>query len=163
MSLPSFDPDTDVPPLYDAPKVEPRPAPSPIHQDRGRKNRRNGADTERLATRMLESDGFDVIAQGGVGRRDRIVSFGEIRWSCEIKGTHAKLTPGFARRAMEQCERQMLKGTLLMVLVREIKVGTKSVWTVVTPDGPLPYMVWVIGVKGMPICLGDGDQMRGGG
>lgn len=126
--------------------------PDPEKSRQGRKNRRNGADAERQAMRLWEAAGAIVTSQGGPGRRDFLAEFRGHVYSVEAKRTKPeRATDGFKTKAYEQAVRQAKPGTIPVAMVAEVRHGVKTVWQLVTGDGPLAWAAWLAGDGLLPL------------
>src|SRR3990167_1639561 len=122
--------DTGEPlPLNTAPRRKVRHAPDPVQQRRGANNRKRGHKAEVELARLLTAAGFEVIAQGGSGRRDMIVRHAAGGWCVEVKArTDRWLQPREALTAWKQAAPYGEYGALLFACLRH--QGRRTEWRV---------------------------------
>lgn len=158
---------SNAPRLVDAVKRKAALTPEQVaeYRHRGASGRRLGRISERMVQGILETSGFTVITQSGVGRRDAIVLYGVWGWSVEVKSTRRRYIPSMGRAAMKQAIRQCLPGMLPLVVYRKVyerggPTGTRpSDWLAITAEGELPLVAWMAMVKGgeIPLAKADGS------
>ena len=139
----SYDPDETTPPGYDdrAPFVV--RVVDPVHAKRGRNNRARGQRAELALDRTFTAAGWTVYRQGGVGRRDMVISKGDLRYSVEVKTHQGRLLPSHTRLWWAQAIRQAGRTERPLLVVKVTSGTSKALWWVATPDGQIALNLWL--------------------